>query len=225
MYCPKCQTENADNAQVCQSCGASLTVTATQAAVPTKNSGLAIASLVLGICGFPTLGLTAVVGLILGIVALGKIQKSEMKLSGKGLAIGGIVISAITLIIMIILSMIIPLFYSKVSNQVDLARVTTTKANLKVLHNTVNQFKMDTGRYPAEDEGLMVLIEQPGDITYWQPGGYLETTEIPKDGWGNDFIYESFPEDGKPFVIKSFGADGEEGGEGINADLLSTNLR
>jgi general secretion pathway protein G len=70
--------------------------------------------------------------------------------------------------------------------------------------------------------GLEELIEQPSDVTSWEPGGYLETTDIPKDGWGEEFIYERFPESGKAFVIKSFGADKEEGGEGYDTDLLST---
>jgi general secretion pathway protein G len=81
---------------------------------------------------------------------------------------------------------------------------------------------MDTGRLPTEDEGLSVLIEQPTDVSNWQTGGYLETTSLPKDGWGRDFMFQLYPESGKPFVIKSFGADGEEGGEGYDADLLST---
>jgi general secretion pathway protein G len=98
-------------------------------------------------------------------------------------------------------------------------------ANLKILQNAVNQFKMDTGRFPTEEEGLNALVEQPTDITNWEPGGYLQTTEIPKDAWGNEFIYELYPESGKPFVIKSLGADGEEGGEDYDADLLSTDAQ
>ena len=65
-------------------------------------------------------------------------------------------------------------------------------------------------------------IEAPPDVTNWQPGGYLDTTEVPTDGWGREFIYELYPESGKPFVIKSLGADGLDGGEDYNADLLST---
>ncbi len=106
--------------------------------------------------------------------------------------------------------------------RIDKARVVSTKANLKMLHNAVIQFKLDTGRFPTEDEGLKALIEQPTDVTGWNTGGYLETTALPKDAWGNDFIYQLMPESGKPFVIISYGADGEEGGEGYNADLRST---
>lgn len=123
---------------------------------------------------------------------------------------------------LIIIGLLATLVVTKVATKIDQARVTTTMANLKILHSAVNQFKMDTGRFPAEEEELTALIEQPSDVMNWEPGGYLETTEIPLDGWGNDFIYELYPESGKQFVIKSLGADGEEGGEGYDADLLST---
>ena len=72
------------------------------------------------------------------------------------------------------------------------------------------------------DEGADALIEPPSDVQNFQPGGYLDTTDVPTDGWGNEFIYELYPESGKPFVIKSLGADSQDGGEGYNADLLST---
>lgn len=124
--------------------------------------------------------------------------------------------------VLIIIGLLATLVVTKVATKIDRARVTTTKANLKILHSAVNQFKMDTGRFPSEEMGLEELIEQPSDVENYEPGGYLETTEIPKDGWGNEFIYELFPESGKPFVIKSFGADGEEGGEDYDADLHST---
>jgi general secretion pathway protein G len=124
--------------------------------------------------------------------------------------------------VIIILGLLAAVVVRNFVGQTDRARVITTKASLKLLHNAVMQFQMDTGRFPTEEEGLMALIEQPSDVENWQPGGYLETTEIPKDGWKRDFIYERFPESGKPFVIKSLGADGEEGGEDYDADLYST---
>lgn len=124
--------------------------------------------------------------------------------------------------VLIILGLLFAVVVRNFVGQTDRARVTTTKANLKLLHMAVNQFKMDTGRFPAEEEGLMVLVEQPTDVDNWQPGGYLETTELPTDGWGNDFYYQIRPGSGKPFVIISYGADGEEGGEDYDADLYST---
>ena len=106
--------------------------------------------------------------------------------------------------------------------QTDKARVITTKANLKMLHSAVAQFKMDTGRYPTEEEGLSVLIEQPSDVKGYQPGGYLDSTTVPKDAWGNDFVYIDHPESGKPYAIVSYGADDQEGGEDYDKDLYST---
>ena len=126
---------------------------------------------------------------------------------------------------LIIIGLLATLVVTKVASKIDQARVTTTKANLKSLHTAVNQFKMDTTRFPTEEEGLSALIEQPADVENWEPGGYLETTEVPKDAWGQEFIYELYPESGKPFVIKSFGADKQEGGEGFDADLLSTDAK
>lgn len=124
--------------------------------------------------------------------------------------------------VLIILGLLATVVIKNFVGQVDKAKVTTTKANLRLLHSAITQFKMDTGRLPTEDEGLSVLLEEPTDVQSWQTGGYLETTELPKDGWGHDFIYQLYPESGKPFVIKSLGADGEEGGEGYDTDLLST---
>lgn len=104
------------------------------------------------------------------------------------------------------------------------AKVTTTKATLKMLHGAVDMFKLDTGRYPTEDMGLLELVEQPTDVTGWAQGGYLQTTAVPQDAWKSEFIYQLNPESGKPFVIISYGADGKEGGEGYDYDLYSTDV-
>jgi general secretion pathway protein G len=124
--------------------------------------------------------------------------------------------------VLIILGLLAGVVVKNFVGQTERAKVTTTKASLRQLASAVNQFYMDTNRYPTEDEGLYVLIEPPSDVTNYQPGGYLDTTEVPTDGWGREFIYELYPESGKPFVIKSLGADGLDGGEDYNADLLST---
>jgi len=122
---------------------------------------------------------------------------------------------------LIIIGLLATVAVKKVADRISDARITTTKANLKILHDAVNQFRMDTGQYPSEDMGLLDLVEQPMDLPEgtWPMGGYLETTDLPKDGWGNDFYYQLYPESGKPFVIISFGPDREEGTED---DLYST---
>ncbi len=121
--------------------------------------------------------------------------------------------------VLIILGLLATVLVRNFMGQTDRARVITTKANLKILHSAISQFKMETGRFPAEDEGLLALVEQPSDVEIWEPGGYLETTELPLDGWNNEFIYELYPESGKQFAIRSMRPDGEQGTED---DLLST---
>jgi general secretion pathway protein G len=124
--------------------------------------------------------------------------------------------------ILVIIGLLAAVVATNVLGKIDKAKVTATKASLKVLHSAVVQFKLDTGQYPTEEDGLFTLVEPPADIENYEPGGYLETTDVPLDGWGNEFDYILYPESGKPFVVISYGADGEEGGEGYDADLYST---
>ncbi len=124
--------------------------------------------------------------------------------------------------VLVILGLLMAMVVRNFVVQVDRGKVITTRSSLRQLQTAVNQFRMETGRWPAEDEGLSVLVQPPADVKNYPPGGYLETTEVPKDAWNNDFIFELNPESGRPFVIKSLGADGQEGGEGYDADLLST---
>jgi general secretion pathway protein G len=124
--------------------------------------------------------------------------------------------------VLVIVGLLAAVVVTNFVGRIEGAKVTTTKASLKSLHSAVTSFYMDTGRYPTETEGLEVLVVRPSDVTKWQTGGYLDTTTVPKDGWGREFVYRLAPENGKPFVIISLGADGQEGGEGNDADLYST---
>lgn len=124
--------------------------------------------------------------------------------------------------VIIIIGLLAAVAAKNFMGKVEKARVQTTKANLKVLHEAVLMFKLDTGYYPSEEAGLEDLVIEPTDVEGWEPGGYLESTAIPLDAWKSEFFYLRNPESGKPFVIISFGADREEGGEANDADLYST---
>ncbi|MCI0499192.1 MAG: type II secretion system major pseudopilin GspG [Planctomycetales bacterium] len=124
--------------------------------------------------------------------------------------------------VLLIIALLAGLAATNFMGQTDKAKQITTKADLKTLHNAVNMFKLDTGRYPSEDVGLIELIEQPTDVEGWNMEGYLGTTSLPKDAWKSEFMFMLNPESGKPFVIISYGADGKEGGEGYDMDLYST---
>ncbi len=95
MYCQKCGTDNLENATICQQCGGVFVYSQ-----PTRTSGMAITSMILGISGFSmfgVFGITWIIGLIFGILALGKIGKSGGMVKGKGFAITGIITSAVGL--------------------------------------------------------------------------------------------------------------------------------
>ena len=124
--------------------------------------------------------------------------------------------------VLVIMGLLATVVATNVMGRIEKAKVISTKASLRMLHDAVGQFKFDTGKYPTEEEGLDALVNPPGDVLNWEPGGYLETTAIPPDSWGNEFDYILYPESGKPYVVVSYGADGEEGGEGHDTDLLST---
>lgn len=98
------------------------------------------------------------------------------------------------------------------------------KAELYSLYSAVQLFRLDTGRYPAQQEGLDALVRQPEDTQGWIMGGYLITAFVPHDAWGNQYIYISRPELSPPFEIISLGADGVLGGTGEDADLSTRQL-
>ena len=124
--------------------------------------------------------------------------------------------------VLIIVGLLAGVAVKNFMGQTKKAKVIATKANLKVLHEAVQLFQMDTSRYPTDEEGLMSLIEEPPDAEGWAIDGYLGSTQLPTDGWKNEFDYRTDPGNGKAFVVISYGADGEEGGEGNDADLWST---
>jgi general secretion pathway protein G len=124
--------------------------------------------------------------------------------------------------VLVIVGLLATVATTSFMGKIEKARADTTKANLKQLHSAVLSFKMDTGRYPEEDDGLDNLVVAPVEDDGWDPEGYLTSSDLPQDGWGNDFIYQLDPESGKPFVIISYGRDGEEEGDGYDTDLYST---
>jgi len=98
MYCTKCGQGNPDNVQVCHACGSVLISSSAQdPGIGVKSSGMAIAAFVLGILSIFTCALTAIPAIILGIVSLVRIEKSGGSLTGRGFAIAGIVVPAVTL--------------------------------------------------------------------------------------------------------------------------------
>jgi hypothetical protein len=105
----------------------------------------------------------------------------------------------------------------------DRDRVVATDAALRQLARMVMEFRKVCGRLPTAGEGLDVLVHQPSDWPAqipWTP--FLETSEIPCDGWGHEFVYVLDPELAEGFGVYSCGQDGVSSSEGDDRDDLNT---
>ena len=125
------------------------------------------------------------------------------------------------MVVVIILSLLAMLALPRFFGRVDDARITTVRVQIQSLETAIRLFYLDTGFYPTTEQGLKALVEKPGDAKNWREGGYLEKGMVPKDSWGNDYIYRSPGESGREYEISSLGRDGKEGGSGVDADIKS----
>jgi general secretion pathway protein G len=126
------------------------------------------------------------------------------------------------LIVVAIIAMIGTFAVNKIMGQYNKAKVDSTKIQIRNLATLLDNYRLDCNFYPTNDQGLEALVAKPTtgrDCKNYNTEGYAK--KVPKDGWGLDFMYES---DGTKFLIKSFGQDGAEGGEGNNADITSDNI-
>mgnify|MGYP005813646283 FL=1 len=128
------------------------------------------------------------------------------------------------MVVVVILGILAALIVPNIMDRPDMARVTRTKQDLRGLQTALNLYRLDNYRYPTTDQGLEALVEKPAIEPLppaYRKGGYLE--RMPKDAWGRPYIYLSPGVHGE-VDISSLGADGQPGGEGVNADIQSWNL-
>ena len=128
------------------------------------------------------------------------------------------------LIVITILGILASLIAVRVMDRPGEARTMKAKLDIKTLENALKLFKLDSAFYPSTEQGLRALVEKPTigrNPAKWREGGYLEKGELPKDPWDNDYYYMSPGVHNKEFDIWSYGADGEEGGEGEDADVTN----
>src|SRR5260370_1047486 len=131
--------------------------------------------------------------------------------------------AGVTLIEMLVVVTIIALFATLVAanmfKQGDKAKAVAARVQINNFEQALTQYKLSTGLFPTSEQGLEALRTRPANVAQWD-GPYLRK-EIPLDPWGHPYIYK-FPGDhgDEPDII-SYGADGQPGGEGNNADIVS----
>lgn len=124
------------------------------------------------------------------------------------------------IVVLVIIGLIMGLVGPQLFGQADKAKVQTADTQVRMLRGAVQTMRLDIGRFPTQEEGLNLLVQPPTDSRVsarWQ-GPYLDEV-VPLDPWGNPFQYSTAPSGTQAFSLYSFGADGQPGGEGHDADI------
>lgn len=120
----------------------------------------------------------------------------------------------VIVILVILASVATPLYFRHVTN----ARISTAKTQIKLLGQALMDYRLEVGKYPETSDGLRALIENVSQSEKWK-GPYIQPN-VPKDPWGNDYVYTCPGEHGE-YDLSSYGGDGQPGGDGENADINS----
>lgn len=123
------------------------------------------------------------------------------------------------MVVVLILAVLAALVVPRIVGAGDKAKVDATRSEMASIKGMISHFKLDTGRYPSSDEGLDALRNAPSGLEgKWGPSAYADK-DIVNDPFGFPYIYEA---DGSSFTLTSTGMDGQQGGEGYDADLTVT---
>lgn len=126
------------------------------------------------------------------------------------------------IVVLAIIALVAVLIVPNVIGRPDQARVTVAKTDLRTIAAALRIYRLDNGDYPTTDQGLQALVSRPTtppEPRAWAADGYLP--ELPSDPWGNPYVYRS-PGQSGGFDLMSYGKDGAEGGEELDADLTDT---
>ncbi len=123
------------------------------------------------------------------------------------------------MVVVVILAILGTLVAPQILGRIDEARVTKTRNDLRLYESALDLYRMDNFRYPTTDQGLEALVTKPNDpsLKNWRQDGYVK--QLVKDPWGHDYVYLAPGSNATPYDLLSLGADGQPGGQGIDADL------
>lgn len=127
------------------------------------------------------------------------------------------------MVVVVILGILAALVAPNVIRRIDDAQIAKAKQDIRSYETALSLFRMDNFKYPTTDQGLQALVTKPSDtsIRNWREGGYING--LRKDPWGNDYKYQNPGSHGE-YDLFTLGADDQEGGEGINADVGNWNI-
>ena len=120
------------------------------------------------------------------------------------------------LVVVAIIALLVGYVAPRYFSQVGKSEVSLARAQIDALEKALDQYRLDTGRYPSTEQGLAALQSQPANEQKWN-GPYMRKA-IPPDPWGQPYRYQSPGSHGE-FDLYSYGKDGQSGGEGEAADI------
>lgn len=121
------------------------------------------------------------------------------------------------LVVVVILGILGAVVVPQILNRPDTARVQAAQTDLRMLDSALSMYRLDNFQYPSTEQGLEALVSAPSGFPEprnYNPDGYIK--KLPSDPWGSPYVYES---SGGAISLFSLGADGAEGGDGLNADI------
>ncbi|MEN3295331.1 MAG: ral secretion pathway protein [Burkholderiales bacterium] len=128
------------------------------------------------------------------------------------------------MVVVVIMGILAALVVPKLMGRADDARITAAKQDIASIMQALKLYKLDNQRYPTTEQGLQALVQKPTSgpaANGWKTGGYID--KLPKDPWGGQYQYLS-PGVKQEVDVFSFGADGQPGGTGNDADIGSWDL-
>ena len=131
------------------------------------------------------------------------------------------------LVVVLIITILATIVGINVMHEPGRARVAATKSKIATFRTALQLYSMDNGRLPTQEQGLGALCIKPTTAPVpqsYREGGYLETPNLPRDAWGREFVYMVPGPNGLPYVVLSYGADGEPGGVGEAADISNADM-
>lgn len=132
------------------------------------------------------------------------------------------------MVVIVILGLLATFLLPKIINRPDEARVTKAITDIKTIESALKMYKLDSGIYPNTEQGISALIKKPSSEPIpknWKKGGYLDSSSLPVDPWGKEYIYRSPGDEDRDYEIISFGSDGKEGGEDTAADIKNYEIK
>ncbi|SDX41711.1 general secretion pathway protein G [Marinobacter mobilis] len=129
------------------------------------------------------------------------------------------------MVVMVILGLLVAIVAPNIMGRGDQAKITIAETQMNNISNALDLYRLDNSHYPSTQQGLEALVTEPAgspEPKNWNPDGYMKS--VPEDPWGNPFEYISPGVDGDYDLI-SLGADGQQGGDGDNADISFWNIK